>query len=390
MAGEYGAEDQRHAVCETQWQKKEVELSEATEITDKLIDEGWFDIARAGKWPGSKGGETAQIEVTQDDLAQMAADYSPEVQEAPITFDHSNWGPAHGWISELRVLGEKLQARLKQVSEEMRKGLKAGAWRSRSIEMYKPHPSTGRAYLGALTFLGARAPAAKGLSPLPALFTEGKPNSLAWLEPAETVSSDKKEAVQMDDKSLKASFTEWLKETFGGGGEKISLAEDHAKALSQLAEAQGQVKTLGEQLAAAQKRAETAEATLAESAKASELAEFKATIEAAKAESRLTPAQATIYLSLGERSDGPGRKVIVAEVAAAKDNGLLSEHAKKGGETKPAGRMARDRAALERLIAEKGGQETEEDKQVREAYNLMDSSDKLTFSEALQAVRSAA
>lgn len=324
------------------------------EITDKSIDEGWFDIARPGKWHGSQGGQEAEIDVSREDLVQMAADYSPAIQEAPVTIDHEHWGPAHGWINELRMTGEVLQARLKQVSTELRQALKSGKYRSRSVEIYKPHTSTGGAYLGALSFLGAKPPAVKGLRPAPQLFTEGAVNSLAWREPGENPSTqpeeekqmgmDEKQVTELAESAAKKSVKETLKEFFGGGKEP---ALELAEARSSLAESQARVTELSGKLAAEKARADAAEAKLAAQAQTQELAEYKAGLDKAKAESRITPAEATNYLALGEKLGADGRKVLLAEAQARKGTGLLSEHSAPGKEGQPTGKFASQRLAAE-------------------------------------------
>lgn len=327
------------------------------EITDKSIDEGWFDIARPGKWHGSQGGQEAEIQVSREDLIQMAADYSPAIQEAPVTIDHEHWGPAHGWIDELRMTGEVLQARLKQVSTELRQALLSGKYRSRSVEIYKPHTSTGGAYLGALSFLGAKPPAVKGLRPAPQLFTEGAVNSLAWREPGETtepvteegntMGMDEKQVVELAEKTVKKSVGEALKEMFGLGAREpaVELAETRAS----LSEAQGQVRTLGEKLAAETARADAAVLKLAEYDKAQELAEFKAGVDKAKAESRITPAEAETFVSLGEKLDGAGRTLLLSQLAERKNNRLLTEHGAPGAAVGNAGpvKFAEQRAFAE-------------------------------------------
>lgn len=368
------------------------------EMTDKHI-EGWFDVARPGTWHGSLGGESAAVEVTAEDLAQMAADYSPEeTQEAPVTLDHQHWGPAHGRVSQLRIRGGILQARLSQLSAELRKGLKTGAYRSRSIEMYKPHSTTGRAYLAALSFLGAQPPAVKGLRPLPHLFTEGAVNSLAWCEPGPTPFSnneegnqmgiDEKQVTELAESAAKKSIKETLKEIFGGGKEPaVELAETR----SSLAEAQGQVKELSRKLAAETARADAAQAKLDEQAQAAELAEFKGKLEEAKKASQITPSEETRYLALGEKLDAAGRKTLLEQVAASEKTGLLNEHAKAGGDGST-GRCFAERQNLAKIIEARGGVETEDHKHTRACYDLMEApgNEKMQFGEASDRVRLAA
>ena len=53
-------------------------------LTDEQI-EGWWDIARVGKWNGSQGGRPVEIEINRADIKDIAETYSPQVQEAPVT-----------------------------------------------------------------------------------------------------------------------------------------------------------------------------------------------------------------------------------------------------------------------------------------------------------------
>ncbi|HPS00347.1 MAG TPA: hypothetical protein PLA90_02275 [Candidatus Sumerlaeota bacterium] len=101
---------------------------------------------------------------SEDDLERIAADYSPQVHEAPVTLDHSQNGPALGWVRALRRVGQALVARLGGLDAEFLKRLKDGAFKKRSVELYRQAPATGRPYLRAVTFLGAAAPAVKGLA----------------------------------------------------------------------------------------------------------------------------------------------------------------------------------------------------------------------------------
>lgn len=116
-----------------------------------------IEVFRAGDY-GSRG------VWSEDDLERIASDYSPQVHEAPITLDHSQSGPALGWVRALRRVGQALVARLGGLDAEFLKRLKDGAFKKRSVELYRQAPATGRPYLRAVTFLGAAAPAVKGLA----------------------------------------------------------------------------------------------------------------------------------------------------------------------------------------------------------------------------------
>ncbi len=116
-----------------------------------------IEVFRAGDY-GPKGA------YTPDDLRQIADDYNPAAHEAPVTLDHRQDGPAFGWVESLRAAGDRLVARLKDLHELLRDWIQRGAYKKRSIELYRAFPATGRPYLRAVSFLGACPPEVKGLA----------------------------------------------------------------------------------------------------------------------------------------------------------------------------------------------------------------------------------
>jgi hypothetical protein len=122
-----------------------------------LSDQVELEIFRAGDY-GDKGS------FSPDDLEQIARDYDPALHEAPVTVDHSQSGPAFGWVATLKRVGNALVARLKDLHNDFRTVLRSGAFKKPSIELYRRFSRTGRPYLRALSFLGARAPEIKGLA----------------------------------------------------------------------------------------------------------------------------------------------------------------------------------------------------------------------------------
>ena len=81
-----------------------------------------------------------------------------------MTLDHRQDGPAYGWVAGLRCAGDVLVARLKDLDESLREWIRAGAYKKRSIELYRSFAATGRPYLRAVSFLGACPPEVKGLA----------------------------------------------------------------------------------------------------------------------------------------------------------------------------------------------------------------------------------
>jgi hypothetical protein len=115
-----------------------------------------MEVFRAGDY-GAKG------RWSEEDLEFLARDYSPEISEAPLTFDHARSGPAFGWVTRLRRVGDRLVATLSGVPEVVRELVRQGAYKKRSVELIRKLAATGRPYLRAVTLLGAASPEVKGL-----------------------------------------------------------------------------------------------------------------------------------------------------------------------------------------------------------------------------------
>ncbi|MCX7625836.1 MAG: hypothetical protein N2Z21_06455 [Candidatus Sumerlaeaceae bacterium] len=115
-----------------------------------------MEVFRAGNY-GAKGVWTPQ------DIEQLARDYSPDLLEAPLTFDHARSGPAFGWVKHLKRVGDRLVALLGGVPECVRELVRRGAYKKRSVELLRCFAATGRPYLRAVSLLGAASPAVPGL-----------------------------------------------------------------------------------------------------------------------------------------------------------------------------------------------------------------------------------
>ncbi|MBI3737208.1 hypothetical protein HY256_11950 [Candidatus Sumerlaeota bacterium] len=115
-----------------------------------------LEIFRAGDY-GAKG------DWPEAALDQIAHDYNAELHEAPVTLDNAQTGPALGWVAAVKRCGDRLFARLRGLNRTLVDLLRQGAFKKRSVELYSKIPETGRPYLKAVSFLGAAAPAVKGL-----------------------------------------------------------------------------------------------------------------------------------------------------------------------------------------------------------------------------------
>lgn len=131
-------------------------------------DEIELEVFRAGDY-GARGDWPAER------LDAIAADYDPDLHEAPVTLDHAQTGPALGWVAGVRRSGDRLVARVRAAGRELIDALRRGTFKKRSVELYPALPETGRPYLKAVSLLGAAAPAVRGLRD-PRFSEEGAPD----------------------------------------------------------------------------------------------------------------------------------------------------------------------------------------------------------------------
>jgi hypothetical protein len=102
------------------------------------------------------------------DLAGCAAAYDPARHEAPIVVGHpAADAPAYGWVRSLKAEGGALYAEPHQVDPAFQEMVTAGRFKKVSAAFYLPdapaNPAPGKMYLRHVGFLGAQAPAVKGL-----------------------------------------------------------------------------------------------------------------------------------------------------------------------------------------------------------------------------------
>lgn len=122
-------------------------------------------IFRAGIHAPMQGGA---IEFREADLAATAAAYDPALGEAPLVVGHPKTdAPAYGWVRALRADGGDLVAEPHQVEPAFAEMVQAGRFKKISASFYTPthpaNPKPGAYYLKHVGFLGAAAPAVKGL-----------------------------------------------------------------------------------------------------------------------------------------------------------------------------------------------------------------------------------
>lgn len=116
------------------------------------------------------------LQFSEDALKAAAEAYDPAKHEAPLVVGHPKHDlPAYGWVKSLQYSdGEDghepgLYALPAQVNPDFADMVAAGAFKKLSASFYSPdapnNPAPGQYYLRHVGFLGAQAPAVKGLQP---------------------------------------------------------------------------------------------------------------------------------------------------------------------------------------------------------------------------------
>jgi hypothetical protein len=110
----------------------------------------------------------ATLSFSESDLAAAAAAYDPARHEAPLVVGHPRHdNPAYGWVASLAFTEGALDAEPVQVNPDFAEMVKSGAFKKISAAFYSPsapnNPVPGVYYLRHVGFLGAQAPAVKGL-----------------------------------------------------------------------------------------------------------------------------------------------------------------------------------------------------------------------------------
>lgn len=117
----------------------------------------FFEIFKAGNYP--------QGAFTESDINSLVQHYDPTFCEAPITLDHTQKGPAYGWVSSLKNENGKLKASFRDVTDDLKEFVQAGKYKKISVEIYRDLEGK-KPYLKAVSFLGAAIPQVKGMEPI--------------------------------------------------------------------------------------------------------------------------------------------------------------------------------------------------------------------------------
>lgn len=130
-----------------------------------MPDHAPLDIFRAGTHTDVSG---RTLSFAAADLDATVAAYDPARHEAPLVVGHPALdAPAYGWVKTLTRDGEVLRATPAQVETQFAELVRAGRFKKISASFWLPdapgNPAPGVYSLRHVGFLGAAAPAVKGL-----------------------------------------------------------------------------------------------------------------------------------------------------------------------------------------------------------------------------------
>ncbi len=127
-----------------------------------------IEIFKAGSWTSAEG---QTIRFTERDLQRTAAAYDPAKFDAPLVLGHPKTDdPAYGWVKRLSYAAGKLFAEIDDLEPAFSEAVSKKRYKKISASFYAPahpgNPVPGTYYLRHVGFLGAAAPAVKGLKPV--------------------------------------------------------------------------------------------------------------------------------------------------------------------------------------------------------------------------------
>lgn len=113
----------------------------------------------------------ATHEFSEADIAELISSYDAANYPAPIVVGHPKTDdPAYGWVSGLQAENAIVIARPEKVEAQFAEMVRDGRFKKVSASIYDradpANPMPGKLYLKHVGFLGAKAPAIKGLKPV--------------------------------------------------------------------------------------------------------------------------------------------------------------------------------------------------------------------------------
>lgn len=164
--------------------------------------------------------EGVTVSFTEADLAAIAAAYDPATNPAPLVVGHPKTDdPAYGWAKRVFVEGGKLYAEAGDIDPSFAEAVSAKRYSRISPRFYNKdqpnNPTPGNFYLKHIGFLGAQAPAIRGIRPVSFEEADGE----GCLTFSQNLEMETQDMSKTDDKPNDAPQTVKI------GGEDMSFAE---------------------------------------------------------------------------------------------------------------------------------------------------------------------
>jgi len=168
--------------------------------------------------PGTHTAMSGQaLSFSESDLQATVAAYDPARHEAPLVVGHPAHDlPAYGWVQSLAFNEGGIDATPAQVNADFADMVAAGAFKKISASFYAPsaptNPVPGVYYLRHVGFLGALAPAVKGMRTPAFSDTEAGVLTFEFANPQDhqpqepTVTPEEKAALEAENTRLKAEL----------------------------------------------------------------------------------------------------------------------------------------------------------------------------------------
>jgi hypothetical protein len=132
---------------------------------------------------GTHNASTGRVSLTRAVLSSIVDAFAKtkDALRVPLKIGHDDkqklaGSPAVGWIDNVRLAGDKLIADVKSIPTRVAALMRAGAWRTRSVEIRHDYEVTGKgkfdAVLTGVALLGSELPAVKGLKDVFDLYSD--------------------------------------------------------------------------------------------------------------------------------------------------------------------------------------------------------------------------
>lgn len=189
--------------------------------------------------------EGVTVSFTEADLAAIAAAYDPATNPAPLVLGHPKTDdPAYGWAKRVFVQNGKLYAEAGDIDPSFAEAVSAKRYSRISPRFYNKdqpnNPTPGNFYLKHIGFLGAQAPAIRGIRPVSFEEADGE-GCLTFSQNLETETQDMSKT---DDKP-----TALEPQMINIGGKDVSFAEAQSALEKREADITAREKALVDQLA---------------------------------------------------------------------------------------------------------------------------------------------